>query len=101
MGRSMPSFLTRTLVATRSAGGNGVPTGVGSGVTIGGIVISGDGVGMSAKDGSGEVAVGSALTGTEYVRSPADRIVTPNAVSSAGTMRVRICSVGPAIGAAS
>ena len=99
----------RTRVATRSAGGGvgvgaalGTTEGFGVAVPIGGRVMSGLGVGTTASDGSGELdgeaADRSGGTGTVYVSRPADRMVTPNAVSSAGSTRVRISSVGPAIG---
>jgi hypothetical protein len=71
---------------------------------MGGSVMSGVGVSSDPTDGRAVVVGlpgGAAPTGTEYVSSPAPRIVTPNAVSNAGSTRVRICSVGPAIGRAS
>ena len=84
----------RTRVATRSGGNDGL-TGGGAPEPSGGSVMSGLGVALIAApglaDGAG-VVNGSAATVVVSDRTPAARKVTPSAVRSAGTIRVRMRS---------
>jgi thiol-disulfide isomerase/thioredoxin len=90
----------RTRVASRSGSGLGVAVGAGP-EPSGGRVISGDAVAdgatLGATVGGGSVGL-MASTGNVYESRPAASSVTPDAVSSAGRIRVRNPSMGPRMG---
>ena len=101
-GRSILSAAMRTRVATRSGGNDGLACG-GAPEPSGGSVMRGLGVALTTArgvaDGAG-VVNGSAATVVVSDRTPAARKVTPSAVRSAGTIRVRMRSARGPMGAA-
>ena len=103
-GRSILSAAMRTRVATRSGGNDGLACG-GAPEPSGGSVMRGLGVALTTArgvaDGAGSGVVnGSAATVVVSDRTPAARKVTPSAVRSAGTIRVRMRSARGPMGAA-